>query len=181
MEIKTKTKFFNISSNEGFTLLELMTTLAVLAIIVTMVGPTFSNMKERHKVRGAAETVVSDLHLARLEAIKANRDISLSFQGSGTENWCYGVNDSNGCDCTIGNNCQVSGSTLRVTNSNEFSNISLATTFTGQNTTFEPNRGTTNSGTTTLNYNGKSINITLNAIGRIALCSNDYGFYPNCP
>ena len=181
MIIKANHKSFDNSSNWGFTLLELMTTLAVLAIIITMAVPAFSGMKERHKVRGAAETVVSDLQLARLEAIKTNRDVSLSFQGSGTNNWCYGINDNNGCDCTIGSNCQVSGTTLRVTNSDEFSNISLATTFTGQNATFEPNRGTTNSGTTTLNFNGKTISVKLNAIGRISLCSNDYGFYPSCP
>jgi len=180
MATKANNKLFNNSIHRGFTLLELMTTLAVLAIIATMVVPTFSAMKERHKIRGAAETVVSDLQLARLEAIKTNRNVTLSFQGSGTNNWCYGVNDSNGCDCNIGSNCQVSGTTLRVTNSNEFSNISLATNFTGQNATFEPNRGTTNSGTTTLNFDGKSISVKLNAIGRISLCSNDYSFYPSC-
>ena len=165
----------------GFTLLELMVSIAVMAIIATTVVPSFNSMKEKHKMRGAAETISSDLQLARSEAIKTNQNVSLSFSGNGTTNWCYGINDSNGCDCSVDNACLVDGNPVRVSSSNEFSNINLATNFSGQTTTFDPDRGTTNSGTITLTTEGKTITIFLSAIGRISLCSDDYSSYPDCP
>lgn len=169
------------SNINGFTLLEMMVSIAVMAIIATTVIPSFNDMKEKHKIRGAAESISSDLQLARSEAIKTNQNISLSFSGFGATNWCYGINDTSGCNCGVGNACQVDGATVRVASSNEFSNINLTTNFTSQTVTFDPDRGTTNSGTTTLSANGKSVKIIVSAIGRISLCSSDYSFYPDCP
>lgn len=165
----------------GFTLFEMMVTLAAMAIIITTIVPEFSGMKEKHKIRGAAEIISSDLQLARSEAIKTNQSVSLSFSGVGTANWCYGINDTSGCNCDVSNACQVDGNTVRVVGSDEFSNINLSTTFNDQAATFDPDRGTTNSGTTTLTANDKTVKIILSAIGRISLCSNDYPFYPDCP
>jgi prepilin peptidase dependent protein A/type IV fimbrial biogenesis protein FimT len=121
------------------------------------------------------------LQLARSEAIKTNQNVSLSFFRNGTPNWCYGINDTNGCDCRVSNACQVNGNTVRVASSDEFSNVNLTTNFAGQTATFDPDRGTTNSGTTSLTMNGKTVNIFISAIGRISLCSNDFSFYPDCP
>jgi type IV fimbrial biogenesis protein FimT len=165
----------------GFTLIEMMVTIAVMAIIATTVVPSYNSMKEKHKMRGAAETISSDLQLARSEAIKTNQNVSLSISGDGTANWCYGINDTGGCDCNVDNACQVDGTTVRVASSNDFSNINLTTNFTSQTATFDPDRGTTNSGTTTLTANGKTVKIFISAIGRISFCSNDYSFYPLCP
>ena len=165
----------------GFTLLEMMVSVAVMAILATTVIPSFHDMKEKHKIRGAVETISGDLQLARSEAIKTNQNVSLSFSGNGTTNWCYGINDTSGCDCNVANACLVDGNTVRVSDSSEFSNINLTTNFTGQTTTFDPDRGTTNSGTTVLTVDGKSVDIFVSAIGRISICSNDFSFYPNCP
>ena len=169
------------TKQNGFTLFEMMVAIAVMAIITTTVVPEFNSMRERHKIRGAAETIASDLQLARSEAIKTNQDVSLSFNGNGTTQWCYGINDTNGCNCEVNNACQVDGTTIRVASSADFSNINLTTNFTAQTTTFDPDRGTTNSGTTTLTANGKTVKIFISAIGRISFCSTDFSFYPDCP
>jgi type IV fimbrial biogenesis protein FimT len=177
-------KGFNMFANSkqnGFTLLEMMVTIAVMAIITTTVVPGFNSMREKHKIRGAAETIASDLQLARSEAIKTNQSVSLSISGNGTTNWCYGINDTGGCNCNVNNACQVDGTTVRVASNNDFSNTNLTTNFASQTATFDPNRGTTNSGTTTLTANGKTVKIFISAIGRISFCSTDYSFYPNCP
>jgi type IV fimbrial biogenesis protein FimT len=169
------------TQRNGFTLLEMMVSIAVMAIIATTVVPSYNSMKEKHKIRGAVETISSDLQLARSEAIKTNQNVSLSFSGNGTANWCYGISDTSGCDCNVANACLVDGNTIRVGSSNEFSNINLTTSFAGQTATFDPDRGTTNSGTTSLTANGKTANIFVSAIGRISVCSNDFPFYPDCP
>ncbi len=169
------------AKKNGFTLIEMMVSIAVMAIIATSVVPAFNDMKEKHKIRGAVETISSDFQLARSEAIKTNQAVSLSFSGIGGTNWCYGINDSSGCNCSVNNACQVDGNTVRVASSAEFLNINLTTNFAGQTATFDPDRGTTNSGITSLTANGKTAKIFVSAIGRISVCSNDYSFYPECP
>lgn len=172
---------FACLKQNGFTLFEMMVTIAVMAIMTTAVVPGYNSMKEKHKIRGTAETIASDLQLARSEAIKTNQNVSLSISGNGTTNWCYGINDTGGCDCSVSNACQVDGATVRVASSDDFSDINLTTNFAGQTATFDPDRGTTNSGTTTLTANGKTVKILISAIGRISFCSTDYSFYPDCP
>ena len=56
----------------GFTLIEMLTVLAVMAIILTLGLPSLFNMIARSKLEGAARQVSAMLRLARLESIKAN-------------------------------------------------------------------------------------------------------------
>lgn len=54
----------------GFTAIELMVTIAVLAILVAVAAPSFTPIMERWRLRSAAEDLQSTLHFARSEAIK---------------------------------------------------------------------------------------------------------------
>ena len=56
----------------GFTLIEMLTVLALIAIIMTFGLPALFNMVSRAKLDGAARQTASMLRLARLESIKAN-------------------------------------------------------------------------------------------------------------
>ncbi|UFH48800.1 GspH/FimT family pseudopilin [Pseudomonas sp. KNUC1026] len=71
---------------KGFTLVELMVTIAVLAIVVTIAVPSFITMM----ARGRADTETNDfyraLNYARLEAI--NRGLNVQVRPvDGTANW----------------------------------------------------------------------------------------------
>lgn len=62
----------------GFTLVELMVTVAVLAILMALATPSFREILAAQRVRATAYSIVSDLVLARSEAIKRGADVTLT-------------------------------------------------------------------------------------------------------
>ena len=66
----------------GFTLVELMVTLAVLAIIAGIAVPAFNDFVDRNRVTGAANEAVGLIQLVRLEAMRRNRQVTADFSGS---------------------------------------------------------------------------------------------------
>ena len=88
----------------GFTLIELMITLVIIAIGVTLAMPTFVAVMEKRRLVSAAEQVVSFMAFARSEAIKRNKKVSVSWYtpGGHNSNWCIGLSmspQSTPCDC----------------------------------------------------------------------------------
>lgn len=59
----------------GFTLVELMVTVAVAAILIAIAVPSFSHMIASNRLNTATNEVVGALNTARLEAIKRNADV----------------------------------------------------------------------------------------------------------
>ena len=164
----------------GFTLLEFLVAMAVITIMTTVGIPSFLDMIVKHRLKGATEAVYGDLQLARMEAIKRNKSISLSFQAGDPGSWCYAIHDNNGCDCHIENDCRIDEQTSPVTYGQGFNGIDLETNFKSDTTSFNPVRGTSNSGSITLTTNEKSSKLIVSSLGRIRVCSNDLGSYPSC-
>jgi len=61
----------------GFTLVELMASLVLVAILVTMAAPAFQDMYIRNKTYTKASQWLSVLNLLRSEAVKRNIQVSL--------------------------------------------------------------------------------------------------------
>lgn len=57
----------------GFTLVELMVTVAVLAVVIGIAVPSFTTIMHRNRLTAAANEMVSALQIARMEAIRRNR------------------------------------------------------------------------------------------------------------
>lgn len=55
----------------GFTLIELMVTIAVLVVLVTVGVPSFQTTLDNRRILGAAEALAGELHYARTVAIRA--------------------------------------------------------------------------------------------------------------
>lgn len=73
----------------GFTLVELMVTVFVAAILVVIAVPSFRSLIASSQLRSAADDVYSAVNTARIEAIKRNATIQLcgspqSTNGTGT-------------------------------------------------------------------------------------------------
>lgn len=62
----------------GFTLIELMVTVSLLAILAGLATPSFREMVASQRLRSAAFSLVSDLTLARSEAVKRGASVSIT-------------------------------------------------------------------------------------------------------
>ena len=65
----------------GFTLIEVMIGLAVMAILMVMGLPSFTAWLQKGQIRTAAEAIQNGLMLARAEAVRRNTPVSFSMAG----------------------------------------------------------------------------------------------------
>ena len=66
-------------SSSGFTLIELMVTIAVLAIIVGIAAPSISTQLANQRVKSTASTLENALKEAKAESIIRRQSLTLSF------------------------------------------------------------------------------------------------------
>jgi type IV fimbrial biogenesis protein FimT len=95
----------------GFTLLELLITLVVLAIVVALAAPSFVDVLDRRRIVDATETMMKQVQQGRAVAIQTNRRIGMVFTvAAGGDQWCFGLTDNEPgpsnpaaplCDCTV--------------------------------------------------------------------------------
>ncbi len=155
-------------SKRGFTLLELLVTIAVLAILLSIAVPSMQSMISRNRLKAATHAIAEDLQWTRSETIKQNRPLQMTLV---LNDWCYGVsNASQGdCDCRLPTD-DPGGCTLKRVSGADFPGISLDATF--ARTVFEPRRATATNGSLILSSaRGSSLKIILSRLGRVHLCS----------
>ncbi len=61
----------------GFTLIELIITVAVMAILMTLAAPSFQRILAKNRVEGLASELSAALNLARSEAIKRGATVTV--------------------------------------------------------------------------------------------------------
>jgi len=178
--------------HSGFTLMELMITLAILAILVAIAAPSFSGLLERRKLQGAGDVLFADLMFAKTEAIKRNKTIRVTFKVNTADvgvTWCYGMAVDAACDCTL-MNCTIDG-VLKVTSQNDFSNVTveLDSTFLDASgdgsTSFTPLRGAANGGNLQFKVpsSGSEVGVVVSSFGRVKFSSDTgtFGHSDSCP
>jgi type IV fimbrial biogenesis protein FimT len=78
-----------IGMQRGFTLVELMVTVAVLIILITAGVPSFTDLVQNQRVKTAVSDLHSTLVFARSEAIKRNAEVTVNRNGA---SWSGGWN-----------------------------------------------------------------------------------------
>ena len=82
-----------MNNERGLTLIEMITTMAVLAIVIATAVPNFTLWRNGYQIRSESERVHMDLLSARMTAMKAGNNIVVSFS-SGTNSYSI-LNDTN--------------------------------------------------------------------------------------
>ncbi len=106
-------RFNNIASTHqrGFTLVELLITLTIAAILISLASPSFSSMIKNNRIASQADELILSLNYARSEAISRGESVSLN---SGSVNWHEGWTVDTGDGTTIRNYAALEGSTTLV-------------------------------------------------------------------
>ncbi len=68
----------------GFTLTELLLVVAVIGILASLAAPSFSQLIKSQRMKSMATDINASLTLARSEAVKRNRDVTLSPTTAGS-------------------------------------------------------------------------------------------------
>ncbi|EHR41746.1 GspH/FimT family pseudopilin [Alishewanella jeotgali] len=66
-------------NKSGFSLVELMVTIAVLAIIIGIAAPSFVEMMRQNTLRSQANELLGVMHYARTEAIKRRVNVTVNL------------------------------------------------------------------------------------------------------
>lgn len=82
-----------MKQQSAFTLIELMVTIAVLAIIATLAAPNLSQMLHNTKVNTSSGDILSFLQQSRTEAIRLGKTVTVCGSSDGSS--CLSANKTN--------------------------------------------------------------------------------------
>jgi type IV fimbrial biogenesis protein FimT len=63
----------------GFNIIEVLVTLVVLGILISLGAPSLAEWIQNSQIRAAGEAIVNGLQVARAEAIQRNRPVQIAF------------------------------------------------------------------------------------------------------
>jgi prepilin-type N-terminal cleavage/methylation domain-containing protein len=161
----------------GFTMVELMATLCVVAILALIAMPLFTESLQRSHLQLVAEQITNDLKFAQMDSLRRQMTIAVSIK-PGT-NWCYGLSDKGDCDCTKHNSCKINDiEYVQKSESFQISELTISSLpqgIMGGVFSFDGFRGTTNAAgkinAIIVGHPDKAVSLSINRLGYIEVCS----------
>jgi len=166
----------------GFTLTELMITVAIIGILASIAVPSFQDMIERNRLKEAVEGLKSDLMFARTEAIKRSQNIIVNRVTGNNGTWIYGM-ATIACDASETDSTALDYCSLKRVVGSAYSQTNLISQ--SGNTTFTFRRGTALAGNTCFSTANYKLRVKVGNVGRVTVCTNTgstaVGGYESCP
>lgn len=156
-------------SSDGFTLIELMVVIAVVAVLLTVAGPSYQKLIERNRLKEASQAFKSDLQFARMEAIKRSRNVFFSRTAGNAGAWCYGIGTL-ACDCAQADTTAADFCDIKRVAGASYPVVSLAA---GGTTEFDFRRGTAADTSSVLSTRHYAAQVRVNDVGRADVCDPD--------
>lgn len=170
---------------KGVTFIELLISIAVLAILVGIAAPYFGDYIERQRLVGAAEAVYGQLQQAKQASVSNNKSIFFQASSIASGNWCTGYSELNNCNCITGTNCEINGQSTVLATATDYPDISVLNKNTPASTAMSLEfsmPGLNADGGTIVARSSRvgDIEIVISTVGRIRICSDDVISYPDC-
>lgn len=167
----------HLATRHGFTLVELLVVIGILAILVSLAAPSFADFLQRQRLQGHASEMTTNIQYARSEAVARNRSTRISF-ATDTGGTCYLLHTGAAADCTCSSNgtAQCSNTAAVVLKSVSLTTASgVAVSANVTTMLFDQVRGTASpAGSINFTDNtGNTIRHIVNIMGRTRTCSPD--------
>lgn len=171
--------------NHGFTLIELMVTVAIVAILAGLAYPSFLKQIEASRLQAAAESVYQALRLGRSEALRLSQDVYIILNNSGESNWALSVSKTADCDATdTTKTCHVQSMAPML--ANDFPGMTVSGTgfaISGLKATMKVSTSSATPEIQVTSTSGMVLSIRASTTGLLNLCSRTTYItrYPACP
>lgn len=109
----------SMKNQHGFTIIELVVTMIVVAILVSVAAPSFTNLIKNNRLTTQANDFLSSITFARSEAIKRGDNVVITSK-SGTGDWSGGWTITVGATTLRDNQALKANSTLTSLNFSSF-------------------------------------------------------------
>ena len=182
-----------LKSQAGLTLNELMVALSMIAILISIGSPSYSQFISKRTAAGAANMVSTFFEDIKMKSVKRNEFVTISYKKStnGTD-WCVGAISGKDtvCDCMAETpQCLIDSVPTVLSNVayNEFDDFNVA--FNDGYVTFDPVRGilTNPEKSVLMQIQHKNeeylVRVSVNATGSVSKCSpagQKLVGYPTC-
>ncbi len=161
------------TQQKGFTVVELMVTVAIVGILLGIGLPAFGSLVERQQLRSSVEALASDLRRARSEAIARGpvARVEASFYAGSNGAWSYSIAD--GADTIARRSAADYGNSVVLSVAHDSpASISFSSVRAVSLQSHLEVR---------VSSGGASVVISRNAMGRVGICSNSEELgYPAC-